>query len=171
MNLYVWTGLVRLTLVVSGFTLASPFVRAEDLLVRIGSVQDAFAVRRAVEGAVRRLESPRCRGVLSDFRAADGTTLAEVLSRDGVTAPGHLRRLFFFSGEDRPQCRKDVLAWTAPGSRVVFICPARFRRSYATNPGRLEAVVLHEMLHTLGLGENPPTGAEITHRVVAACGV
>jgi hypothetical protein len=30
-------------------------------------------------------------------------------------------------------------------------------------------VILHEMLHTLGLGEDPPTSQEITAQVVAAC--
>jgi hypothetical protein len=30
-------------------------------------------------------------------------------------------------------------------------------------------MVIHEMLHTLGLGENPPTTLEITERVRARC--
>jgi len=30
--------------------------------------------------------------------------------------------------------------------------------------------MIHEALHTLGLGENPPTSAEITERVLARCG-
>jgi hypothetical protein len=29
---------------------------------------------------------------------------------------------------------------------------------------------IHEMLHTLGLGENPPTTSEITRRVEMRCG-
>ena len=31
------------------------------------------------------------------------------------------------------------------------------------------ASFIHEMLHTLGLGENPPSSTEITRRVQAAC--
>ncbi len=31
-------------------------------------------------------------------------------------------------------------------------------------------MVIHEMLHTLGLGENPPTSIEITQRVKGRCG-
>jgi hypothetical protein len=31
-------------------------------------------------------------------------------------------------------------------------------------------MIIHEMMHTLGLGENPPTTFEITERVMARCG-
>ena len=37
------------------------------------------------------------------------------------------------------------------------------------SPRRPRAVLLHEVLHTLGLGENPPTSAHITQRVVERC--
>ena len=37
------------------------------------------------------------------------------------------------------------------------------------NPTLAEAMVIHEMLHTLGLGENPPTTFEITDRVLSRC--
>jgi hypothetical protein len=30
-------------------------------------------------------------------------------------------------------------------------------------------MVIHEILHTLGLGENPPTSIEITQRVESRC--
>jgi hypothetical protein len=29
--------------------------------------------------------------------------------------------------------------------------------------------VLHEVLHTLGLGENPPASTAITHRILSLC--
>ena len=32
-----------------------------------------------------------------------------------------------------------------------------------------EAVLIHELLHSLGLGENPPDSAAITDRVMARC--
>jgi hypothetical protein len=165
---------VRLASIVWIATFAVAFalaVGAEDALfqVRVGRVRDTFAVVRAIEAAARRLEHPRCHSLLSDFRGADGRTLAEVLTSEGLTAPGHLRRLFFYSGEDHRRCRKGVLAFTTPGSRVVYVCAARFREGYSTNPARLEAVILHEMLHTLGLGEDPPMSQEITAQVVAAC--
>ena len=37
------------------------------------------------------------------------------------------------------------------------------------DPIRKSAVVLHETLHTLGLGENPPSSAVITQRVIWSC--
>jgi hypothetical protein len=138
--------------------------------VRVGRSRDAFTVAEAIRGAERRLDTSACRRILSSFHGPDGDTLAEALSREGLRGSDHLRRLLFYSGDDHAHCRKDVLAWTTPGSRVVYVCAARFRDAYATRPAHVEAVILHEMLHTLGLGENPPTSAEITARVVAACG-
>ena len=40
----------------------------------------------------------------------------------------------------------------------------------AADPGIAANVVIHEMLHTLGLEENPPTSEEITRQVVKRCG-
>ena len=37
------------------------------------------------------------------------------------------------------------------------------------DPTWAEVVVIHEALHTLGLGENPPSSAEISIRVAARC--
>jgi hypothetical protein len=38
------------------------------------------------------------------------------------------------------------------------------------HPEEAEAALIHEMLHTLGLGENPPRSRDITARVRARCG-
>jgi len=38
-----------------------------------------------------------------------------------------------------------------------------------SEPGVAESLVIHEVLHTLGLGENPPASVEITRRVEARC--
>jgi hypothetical protein len=37
------------------------------------------------------------------------------------------------------------------------------------DPAGVEMIVIHELLHVLGLGENPPTSEAITARVVARC--
>ena len=37
-------------------------------------------------------------------------------------------------------------------------------------PFYAEAVIIHETLHSLGLGENPPSSQAITHRVLQQCG-
>jgi hypothetical protein len=40
-----------------------------------------------------------------------------------------------------------------------------------TERDRAEAVVIHEVLHTLGLDENPPSSDQITTRVERRCGI
>jgi hypothetical protein len=55
---------------------------------------------------------------------------------------------------------------------VVFVCPQEFshaRRSRRSGGG-YEFIVIHEMLHSLGLGEDPPSSSEINARVRARCG-
>jgi hypothetical protein len=37
------------------------------------------------------------------------------------------------------------------------------------NPSQTEAFLIHEELHSLGLGENPPSPKEINARVLAMC--
>jgi hypothetical protein len=54
----------------------------------------------------------------------------------------------------------------------VFVCRT-FAEVQLRQPGVAESMVIHEILHTLGLGENPmpgqPTSIEITQRVEARC--
>jgi hypothetical protein len=38
------------------------------------------------------------------------------------------------------------------------------------NSRHVEAILIHELLHSLGLGENPPSSDYITSRVRARCG-
>ena len=45
----------------------------------------------------------------------------------------------------------------------------RFRKHAERDPWTAENWVIHEMLHTLGLGENPPSSREITQRVNERC--
>ena len=61
------------------------------------------------------------------------------------------------------------LAVTEPGSRVVFICPTAFVEAVSGKPEQAEATLIHEMLHSLGLGENPPRSRDITERVLFRC--
>jgi hypothetical protein len=59
---------------------------------------------------------------------------------------------------------------------LVCVCPAgagalnsRFAKVQIENPSLSEFMVIHEMLHTLGLGENPPSSFEITEQVRRRC--
>ena len=52
-----------------------------------------------------------------------------------------------------------------PGSLYIGLCKETFAHVEATDPGLATNVVIHEMLHALGLGEDPPTSEEITRQV------
>jgi hypothetical protein len=130
-------------------------------------------VRRSAMGARNRLERPECQRVLEDFRDAGGRPLLERLQPSALTAAAYLfDRVWFVDGADTPQCRRDphVAAFTSAGHQVVRICTARFGRSFEDQTVAAEMIIIHEMLHTLGLGENPPTSHEITAQVRKRCG-
>ena len=63
-----------------------------------------------------------------------------------------------------------AVATTSPGSRFVMICGKQFLEAHAAGDGYAADLIIHEELHSLGLGENPPSSAEITARVIARCG-
>ncbi len=48
---------------------------------------------------------------------------------------------------------------------VVRVCVDEFKRTRQQDPRHTIAASIHEMLHTLGLGENPPTSNDITTTV------
>jgi hypothetical protein len=64
---------------------------------------------------------------------------------------------------------------TIPGLLPVYLCPgagaprSKLATVQADSPSLAEFMVIHEMLHTLGLGENPPSTFEITERVKQRC--
>ena len=90
----------------------------------------------------------------------------------GQTGQTYLGWLWFVDGGIQGRCeRPEVVAFTTPGSQVVRYCGDRFTRALATRGlGFLASTVIHEELHSLGLGENPPSSEEITRRVETACG-
>ena len=131
---------------------------------RVGDV-----VRRRLAGAQRRLNQPRCQSVLHEFSDAAGRPLVQRLDELGFTVQSYLGHLLFDSGRAvRPCASKKVLAVTNPGSPVVFLCP-QFGEVAHFDPVEAELVLIHEMLHTLGLGESPPSSLEITNRVERRC--
>jgi len=131
-----------------------------------------MAVRRALLSAERRLADPRCRLVFSEFSAAGlGQPLREVLDRLGRTPAEHLGSLVFQDGTARRACASpSILAFTSLDSPTVYVCGSQFSEVARAKPAYAEMVLIHEMLHTLGLGENPPTSREITARVTELCG-
>ena len=148
-----------------GFAQDKPALRTDAL----HSATARFALERAGKGALERLERPECAKVLSDFRDASGRTMQERLDLLGETPRGFLSRLIFRESFDR-RCHDSVtLAFTYLESREVFICGTQFWQAYQRNPSRVEALIIHEMMHTLGLGENPPSSLEINARVIKRC--
>jgi hypothetical protein len=152
---------------VAGESIGAPLASPR---IRIGHRREAAAVRAAVLGALRRLEREDCRRLFSEFADANGLPLQAGLDALGTTPQEYLGLIGFYDGSAQRRCSASVvLAFTSPGHRIVRVCP-QFAQIQRDDPGLAEVVVLHEALHTLGLGENPPLSADITRRVAARCG-
>jgi hypothetical protein len=93
-----------------------------------------------------------------------------MLSGFSVDFQTYLTMILFIDGSREPICLKGGLAFTAPGSRVVSVCVEELKRTWRTSPEYTVASIIHEVLHTLGLRENPPSSRVITARVLARCG-
>ena len=63
-----------------------------------------------------------------------------------------------------------MLAWTSPGSRAVQICWDQFSAHQRWDTGYTANIIIHEALHTLGLGEGPPEARAISAKVAERCG-
>jgi hypothetical protein len=132
-----------------------------------GSLRAAF--RAASREARRKLRTRHCQEVFASFRDGSGTPLEAILDRRRRTPEDHFAEILFYDGRFRLECgRPRLLAFTSPGSRAVFLCGS-FAEQTFRSVGYSADILIHEELHTLGLGENPPTSGEITARVEAAC--
>jgi hypothetical protein len=141
------------------------------------SAFDQGVVDRVKARAAARLDDPECGKLLTDFRDRSGRTLESNLQPLGVSSSRYLLQLSFVDGQALHACRRPTVAMAAtPGVPRVFVCPAgtgrdnsRLSRIELEGGSLAEAMVIHEMLHTLGLGENPPSTFEITERVRERC--
>jgi hypothetical protein len=133
--------------------------------------ESRFAVQGAVEGAAARLARPTCQDVLSDFADTAGHALGTALLASGRSPEEAFAALRFVDGHGALQCRNGTtLAFTQAGSRAIHICGRQFLKRSMRNRKTAEIILIHEFLHSLGLGENPPTSQEITEQVVVRCG-
>ena len=126
----------------------------------------------ALGRAREKLDSPGCLLVLDDFRDASGRTLAENLASAGLSASEFLTSLEFRDGRSEGVCRRrHVDAFTTVGGSTVWACPGGSLSLGGENLRAGADTLIHEMLHALGLSENPPTSLEITRRIVDRCGL
>ena len=147
-------------------------VRA-DAQVLLGFVDSdrRFAVQGAVDGAAARLSRPSCQDVLADFADESGQSLRTRLLARGNSPEKAFSALRFVDSHSAPQCSAGTtLAFTQTGSPVIHVCGRHFVKRSMRNRMTAEVIVIHEFLHTLGLGENPPTSEAITAQVALRCG-
>jgi len=147
---------------------ASPLAAQPQLHPRgLNPVVEAAALE-----AYRRLGDPACQEIFSEFRDATNRELRDRLDEIGQTGQSYLGWIWFVDDGTNGLCdRSEIMAFTTPGSQVVYFCGDRFTRSVTRRGlGFLASVVIHEELHSLGLTENPPSSEEITRRVEARCG-
>jgi hypothetical protein len=125
-------------------------------------------VTQAFHAAIRKLETPACQELFTDFTDSEGRTLLENL---GAQTPiEYLTGLIIRDGEipkGSGQCAVPGSAAFTSGGAAVFVCGRNF---HAERPSRRSIALIHEMLHVLGLRENPPSSAEITRQVEERCG-
>jgi len=124
----------------------------------------------ALQRAAEKLSDERCRTIFGDFTDLAGRPLSLVLSGADRTGESYLSTLAFRDGTfSRPCADGAILAWTSPGSRAITLCGIRFAAAAHRDPDLASVIVIHEELHSLGLGENPPSSAEISARIAGRC--
>jgi hypothetical protein len=137
---------------------------------RLGQPAERMAVAQAIAGAARKLADERCEGLLDEFADASGRPLRAALQEQGLSAGEYLGRVLFYDAPPAACEGTETLAGThLVGGRVIRVCGRRFARAVSESFSHAEAVIIHEMLHSLGLGENPPTSDYITSRVKDRC--
>jgi hypothetical protein len=140
-----------------------PNIHVEDACTR-------DAATRALEGASRWLARPKCQTLFLEFKDERNLPLRAKLRELDTDPEGYLRLVSFLDGAQSATCRRHgVLAFTTQGSRVVYLCGRDFERAWRRDVAVVQATVIHELLHSLGLGENPPSPRAITYRIQQLC--
>jgi hypothetical protein len=136
--------------------------------VQIPDPPTALIVRRALDEASHRLSDPECQRILTGFHDREGRPLADRLAVLGLNVQSYLRVIVFRDGSSHEICGS-TLAYTRPASRVVYVCGRAVERHWDENREYVVETMLHEMLHTLGLQEDPPSSTEISRRIRQHC--
>jgi len=164
-------------LALSGSLLLSASLRAGETpaqgaeRIHLRASADVAGLQQALAEARSRLAESACQGLFSEFESQDGRTLAAVLESREETGASYLGWLSFYDGAGTEPCWNRQLArfaFTVPGSPVIYVCPG-FAGVLRRYPEEAVATLIHESLHSLGLGENPPSSREIQQRVLERC--
>ena len=139
--------------------------------IKLSSPGAADAIRRALDEASRRLLDPVCQKLVSEFRDDAGQLLSERLAYLRVDVRSYLGWIQFHDGTTSFCGNGWTLMYTVPGSRIVNVCKVAVEDTAVDHRDYLVAAVIHEVLHTLGLNENPPSSADITRSVQRRCWV
>ena len=121
--------------------------------------RDALVVRAAFRIAFQRvLQVPTC------------TALFTGLNKSGHTALMSTSYSSSRPGPERALCNRGVLAVAQTGGAEIRLCP----KLQTLSQEGVAAILIHEALHTAGLGEYPvdpegPTSEQITLAVLEAC--
>jgi hypothetical protein len=144
--------------------------REHPRLVRIPDPLARRVTLAALNAAVARVEGAGCSQILLDFSDGEGRPLADRLTALGMDFDQYVGMLVFYDGSRTRTCDRGAVAFTTQGGRAIHVCVDRLKQLQQAQPEFVIAALLHEVLHTLGLGENPPSSSEITKRVLARCG-
>lgn len=116
------------------------------------------------------LTRPRCQALFAEFKDERQRPLTDKLGELETDPQGYLRLALFLDGAQFPTCqRHGILAFTARGSRVIYLCGRDFERAWRRDSREVQATIIHELLHSVGLGENPPAARHISDRVQRLC--
>jgi hypothetical protein len=162
----------RVALAVAAWAASSLVADAGEAVgnARLRLPAERMAVAQAIRGAARRLGQAECQALLEEFTDASGRPLRTVLEAQVADVGEYLDRVMFYDAPPEACEAGPMLAGAVtPGSRAIRVCGRRFLRAVNESAEHAEAVIIHEMLHSLGLGENPPTSDYITSRVRAQC--
>jgi hypothetical protein len=138
--------------------------------IQIADPYTRDAARRALGGASVWLTRPQCQSLFAEFKDERQRPLTDKLGELETDPEGYLRMALFLDGAQFPTCKRHgILAFTARGSRVIYLCGRDFERAWRRDRREVQATIIHELLHSVGLGENPPAARHISDRVQRLC--
>jgi hypothetical protein len=129
----------------------------------------AFGLEAARDLALERLGTGGCRAIFEELRDFTGRPAARRLAEGERSPSSHFARLQFLEGVDGP-CASSLAAWSVTGDPRVRLCGREFRAIASRDRREAAAILIHEALHTLGVGEDAAR-EPLTSYVRRRCGL